>query len=80
MQFQADILNAEVVRPAVAETTALGAAYLAALQRGFMNADEIGRQTCDRFIPQMTDAERTEKLLLWEQALARELYTKNKSL
>jgi glycerol kinase len=42
MQFQSDILNVEVVRPAVKETTALGAAFLAGLAVGFWkNKDEL---------------------------------------
>ena len=42
MQFEADLLNAEVVRPSCIETTALGAAYLAGLATGFWkNADEV---------------------------------------
>ena len=45
MQFQADLLGVPVVRPAVTETTALGAAYLAGLAVGFWSsADEIARQ------------------------------------
>jgi glycerol kinase len=42
MQFQADILNCRVVRPAVTETTALGAAYAAGLATGFFkDMDEL---------------------------------------
>lgn len=42
MQFQADILNKDVLRPAIRETTALGAAYLAGLATGvWKNRDEI---------------------------------------
>ena len=45
MQFQADLLGVPVVRPAVTETTALGAAYLAGLAVGFWSsAEEIARQ------------------------------------
>ena len=45
MQFQADVLNIDVVRPAVTETTALGAAYLAGLAVGFwQNTDELAEQ------------------------------------
>ena len=44
MQFQADILNVPVVRPTVAETTALGAAYVAGLAIGFWNSLEDLRQ------------------------------------
>jgi len=42
MQFQADILNTQVVSPAIAETTALGAAYAAGLAVGYWkNTDEL---------------------------------------
>ena len=45
MQFQADLLGVPVVRPAVTETTALGAAYLAGLAVGFWTSpSEIARQ------------------------------------
>ena len=45
MQFQSDILNTEVLRPVVTETTALGAAYLAGLAVGYWkDIDEIRRQ------------------------------------
>ena len=40
MQFQADLLGVPVIRPAVSETTALGAAYLAGLAVGFWNSPE----------------------------------------
>lgn len=45
MQFQADVLNTEVVRPSVTETTAMGAAYLAGLAIGYWSsAEEIQKQ------------------------------------
>ena len=59
MQFQADLLGVPVVRPAVTETTALGAAYLAGLAVGFWkSADEIaGQWRVDRrFEPSMPRA------------------------
>ena len=61
MQFQADLLGVPVVRPAVTETTALGAAYLAGLAVGFWrSADEIaGQWRVDRrFEPAMPRADR----------------------
>ncbi len=76
MQFQADILGAEVLRPAALETTALGAAYLAGLYCGFYkNVDELKSQKSLSAVykPLMSSAERTEKLRLWEDTLAREL-------
>jgi glycerol kinase len=74
MQIQADILGREVVRPAVTETTALGAAYLAGLAVGFWKSqDELtGKWQIDkRFQPQM-DASQREKLYRgWKRALER---------
>jgi glycerol kinase len=73
MQFQADILNVPVVRPAVIETTALGAAYLAGLQCGFWGgADDVARQWREdaRFTPQMDPARRDELLGQWHHAVA----------
>lgn len=77
MQFQADMLGAEVCRPAVMETTALGAAYLAGLYAGVYGG--IGelrerRAGMTSFLPQMDDAARAEKLLAWEEALGRDMY------
>ncbi len=74
MQFQADMLGAEVCRPAVMETTALGAAYLAGLCSGFYKDIAALRSRQDGmavFRPKMDDASRAEKLLAWEEALAR---------
>ena len=73
MQFQADVLGAEVYRPADMETTALGAAYLAGLVCGFwkdLSSLRERRQGMTVFRPQMSDAARAEKLLAWENALA----------
>ena len=56
MQIQADLLGVPVVRPAVTETTALGAAYLAGLGVGFWTSPDelIGQWQMDRrFEPQM---------------------------
>lgn len=77
MQFQADILGAEIVRPACAETTALGAAYLAGLHAGVYSDVAFLRgqvEEADVFFPQMSSAERAEKLLAWEDALGRTMY------
>jgi glycerol kinase len=72
MQFQADIIGAKVRRPASAETTALGAAYLAGLSAGYW-ADEDGiRNTGASFTefgPSMTDARRSELLAGWHRAV-----------
>jgi glycerol kinase len=72
MQFQADLLQASVIRPEITETTALGAAYLAGLATGFWkNIDELSKQwQIDRtFVPVMPH-ERTESLIRgWKRAI-----------
>ena len=76
MQFQSDILGATVSRPEIAETTALGTAYLAGLYCGFYKdvAQLKKLQSVSAvYKPIMTDAERFEKLKLWEDTLYREL-------
>ena len=71
-QFQADLLDVAVERPAVMETTALGAAYLAGLGVGFWESrDQIAqqRQVERTFVPEM-GAERREKLYAgWKRAV-----------
>jgi glycerol kinase len=74
MQFQADLLGAPVVRPAVTETTALGAAYLAGLAVGFWpSASAIAGQwrVERRFEPAMAPARREELRGRWRRALER---------
>ena len=74
MQFQADILGVPVERPAVTETTALGAAYLAGLAVGFWNSqDEIARQWRleRRFEPAMSADERESLYAGWGAAVER---------
>jgi glycerol kinase len=74
MQLQADLLNVPVVRPKVAETTALGAAYLAGLAVGFWkNQADIARQwqVDKRFKPAMKPAIRTRITKGWVRALGR---------
>jgi glycerol kinase len=74
MQFQADILNVPVVRPVVAETTALGAAYAAGLAVGFWaNLDELRAnwQEDRRWTPNLDDAERDRQLRLWRKAVTK---------
>lgn len=74
MQFQADILDVPVVRPVVAETTALGAAYAAGLAVGFWaNLDELRAnwQEDKRWEPQLDDAERDRQLRLWKKAVTK---------
>src|SRR6266536_2446472 len=74
MQFQSDLLDVPVVRPRVAETTALGAACLAGLAVGFWkDQTEMGRQwqVDRRFIPAMKPATRKRLCAGWTKALAR---------
>ena len=72
MQFQADLLGIPVVRPAVVETTALGAAYLAGLSAGvFAGIDELSAlwQAERRFEPQLDRARADERMQQWEHAV-----------
>ncbi|MFT7709463.1 glycerol kinase GlpK [Clavibacter tessellarius] len=74
MQFQADILGVPVVRPVVAETTALGAAYAAGLAVGFWkDLDDLRSnwQEDSRWTPDMDDAERERQLRLWKKAVTK---------
>jgi glycerol kinase len=76
MQFQADLLGVPVVRPVVAETTALGAAYLAGLAVGFWdNIEDISRNwSLDRrFSPNMPDDIRRARRARWQNAVQRAL-------
>ncbi len=76
MQFQADILDVEVVRPQVAETTALGAAYAAGLAVGFWDSeDDIRNNWAEdkRWTPSMDDAEREKLYAGWKKAVTRTL-------
>jgi glycerol kinase len=73
MQFLADILPAEIERPASVETTAWGAAYAAGLTRGLCPAPEamMARWTpARRFTPGMPAAEREERYAGWRRAVA----------
>lgn len=72
MQFQSDILNTQVVRPRVTETTALGAAYLAGLAVGFwQNIDELQQywQKDRAFTPTMPDPKRADLQKNWKKAV-----------
>jgi glycerol kinase len=74
LQFQADILGVPVVRPRIAETTALGAAYAAGLAVGFFaSLDEIRAQWAEgaRFEPAMGEAERRRLIDAWRKAVTR---------
>jgi glycerol kinase len=74
MQFQADILGVPVVRPVVAETTALGAAYAAGLAVGFWSdLDDLRKnwQEDSRWTPNMDDAERDRQMRNWKKAVTK---------
>jgi len=74
MQFQADILGVPVVRPKVAETTALGAAYAAGIAVGFWQGEQdvIDNWAEDkRWEPSMDEAERERTYRLWKKAVTR---------
>jgi glycerol kinase len=74
MQFQADILGVPVQRPKVAETTALGAAYLAGLATGFWSSEqEVAEHwAVDRtFEPQMSADQRDKLYAGWKRAVGR---------
>lgn len=76
MQFQADLLGVDVVRPRVAETTALGAAYGAGLAVGvWAGVEEIRSMWAEdeRWSPEMSEAERSRLLDRWRQAIERSL-------
>lgn len=72
MQFQADILNASVVRPYCIETTAMGAAYLAGLAVGYWRSKEeilANHVIAAEFKPQMGQAKRESLLQGWHNAV-----------
>jgi glycerol kinase len=72
MQFQADLLGIPVLRPAVTETTALGAAYLAGLAVGvYSDLESISKLwRCERrFLPTMTRPRAAELMVQWEHAV-----------
>ncbi|MBP5461749.1 MAG: glycerol kinase, partial [Lachnospiraceae bacterium] len=71
MQTQADISNAEVIRPACVESTAMGAAYLAGLATGFWTDEELahGGEGESIFRPTMSGEERAERIRGWKNAV-----------
>ncbi|RED93615.1 glycerol kinase GlpK [Marinoscillum furvescens] len=73
MQFQADILGVAVDRPAITESTALGAAYLAGLQAGVWKLDDLKklRQTERKFEPEYAEDQRNRKYKGWQKAVKR---------
>lgn len=74
MQFQSDIVNANVIRPATIETTALGAAYLAGLAVGFWeNMDDLKSiwKVDKKFEPAMAESRREKLYAGWSHAVTR---------
>jgi glycerol kinase len=72
MQFQADLLGIPVIRPAVTETTALGAAYLAGLASGvYQNTDELTAlwRAERRFLPTMSTERAASLMAQWDHAV-----------
>jgi len=76
IQFQADILNTDVIRPKVIESTALGAVYLAGLAVGFYTdkQDIVKNMAQDRvFKPSIQEADRVKLIAGWKEAVKRSL-------
>jgi glycerol kinase len=73
MQFQADVLGAPVIVPEIAETTALGAAYLAGIATGRWSAEQVAEmwREAARYEPRMGSDQRTALLADWHRALDR---------
>lgn len=75
MQFQADIIGARVERPAVIESTAMGAAYLAGLQTGlWTKADIVEKRKIERtFVPDLASEQRDKLYRGWKKAVERSM-------
>lgn len=75
MQFQADILNTQVERPAIIETTALGAAYLSGLAVEYWSTDalESNWKLGERFLPEMLEENREHLYGKWKKAVKRSM-------
>ena len=74
MQFQADVLGVDVIRPEVAETTALGAAYAAGLATGFWPEQEDLRENWvedKRWSPSMDAKQRDRLYKDWKKAVTK---------
>ena len=74
MQFQSDILGVPVIRPVVAETTALGAAYAAGLAVGFWKSEDDIRQNWAKdkeWTPAMDESRRASEYANWKKAVTK---------
>lgn len=77
MQFQADIINCDVKRPAITETTALGVAYLAGLAVGYWNSKEEIAQRWhveQEFVPKMDASLREQNCTGWKKAVDKTMH------
>ena len=77
MQFQADIINCDVKRPAITETTALGVAYLAGLAVGYWNSkEEIAQRwhVAQEFVPKMDASLRAQNCTRWKKAVDKTMH------
>ncbi len=77
MQYQSDVINVEVKRPVVIETTAMGAAYLAGLATSYWTSlDDIRNnwRISGAFVPTMDDKTRKERLEGWHHAVAQVMH------
>jgi glycerol kinase len=79
MQFQSDILGADVERPEVIESTAQGAAYLAGIQIGLWKKEDIvkNRKIQKRFMPHMEEITRIQLYKGWQKAVKRTMGWEN---
>lgn len=76
MQFQADILDVDVVRPTIIETTVLGAAYAAGLATGFWSGiDELREHWAEdrRYVSEMAEDQRSKLYSSWQKAVGKSL-------
>lgn len=73
MQFQSDLLLADVIRPKVYESTAMGVAMLAGFKSGFYSTDIIDtlKNDADKFKPAIQEGKRRELILSWSREVAR---------
>jgi glycerol kinase len=79
MQFQSDILDTDVQRPKIIETTALGAAYLAGIAVGFYKKDQISKNwAIDRTFKSNMSVSESKKLYKgWQKAVERTMNWEN---
>ena len=71
MEFQSDILNCNIYRPLINETTALGACYLAGIGIGLWDKETIKNKWIldKKFVPEMSEVRRNELYYNWQRAL-----------